>query len=127
MLIDSLEFALRSGRVSFLQYGVASLLSIKAIMTVVDGLIVPDGRVRTLGKASQRIVEGTRDAVGRLPVMLAAVHADRPAEGAQLLEMARPYFNCAEAYLLDLALSVAVNLGPGTLGLVAVPLPAFGA
>jgi hypothetical protein len=59
--------------------------------------------------------------------MLAAVHADRPAEGAQLLEMARPYFNCAEAYLLDLALSVAVNLGPGTLGLVAVPLPAFGA
>lgn len=123
MLIDSLEFAVRSGRVSLIQYGVASLLNIKAIMTVADGLIVPSGRVRTLGKAKQRIVEGAREAVGNLPVMLAAVHANRPEAGAELLERARPYFNIAEAYLLELALSVAVNLGPGTLGLVAVPLP----
>ena len=123
MLIDSLEFAVRSGRVSFLQYGVASLLNIKPIMTVVDGLIVPDRRVRTLGKAKQRIVEGAREAVGDLPVMLAAVHANRPEGGNELLEMARSCFNVVEAHLLDLALSVAVNLGPGTLGLVAVPLP----
>jgi DegV family protein with EDD domain len=123
MLIDSLEFAVRSGRVSLLQYGMASLLNIKAIMTVADGLIVPSGRVRTLGKAKQTIVDGTREAVGNVPVMLAVVHANRPEEGAQLLEMARPCFDVAEAYLLELALSVAVNLGPGTLGLVAVPLP----
>lgn len=123
MLIDSLEFAVRSGRVSLIQYGVTSLLNIKAIMTVADGLIVPSGRVRTLGKAKQRIVEGAREAVGNLPVMLASVHANRSEAGADLLEMARPYFNVAEAYLLELALSVAVNLGPGTLGLVAVPLP----
>lgn len=123
MLIDSLEFAARSGRVSRLQYGVASLLNIKPIMTVAEGLIVPNGRVRTLGKAKQRIVEGVRQVTGDLPVMLAAVHANRPEAGSQLLEIARPYFNVAEAYLLDLALSVAVNLGLGTLGLVAVPLP----
>jgi DegV family protein with EDD domain len=123
MLIDSLEFAVRSGRVSLLQFGVASLLNIKAIMTVADGLIVPCGRVRTLSKAQQRIVEGVQAAVGNQSVLLAAVHADRPDAGAQLLETARPAFNVASSYLLELALPVAVNLGPGTLGLVTVPVP----
>jgi fatty acid-binding protein DegV len=91
-------------------------------MTVADGLIVPCGRVRTLSKAQRAIVERSCAAVGDRRVLLAAVHADRPEAGARLLEMAQPCFNVAEAYLLDLALSVAVNLGPGTLGLVAVPL-----
>jgi DegV family protein with EDD domain len=123
LLIDSLEFAVRGGRVSSLQSGVASLLNIKPVMTVEDGLIVPSGRVRTMGKALQRIVEETRAAVGDRPVLLAAVHANTADAGARLLEMARPHFNVVEDYLLELALSVAVNLGPGALGLVTVPLP----
>jgi DegV family protein with EDD domain len=123
LLIDSLEFAVRGGRVSSLQSGVASLLNIKPVMTVEDGLIVPSGRVRTMGKALQRIVEETRVAVGARPVLLAAVHANAADAGARLLEMARPDFNIVEGYLLELALSVAVNLGPGALGLVTVPLP----
>lgn len=125
LLIDSLEFAVRGGRVSSLQSGVASLFHIKPVMTVEDGLIVPSERVRTMGKALERIVEKTYEAVGELPVLLASVHANTPAAGARLLDMARPRFDVVEAYLLELALSVAVNLGPGALGLVAVPLPAL--
>lgn len=123
LLIDSLDFAVRGGRVSSLQSNVAALFRIKPVMTVADGRIVPSGRVRTMGKALEYIVEKTRTAVGEQPVLLAAVHANRADSGERLLEMARPCFNVVEAYLLELALSVAVNLGPGALGLVAVPLP----
>jgi DegV family protein with EDD domain len=121
LLIDSLDFAVRGGRVSSLQSGVASLLNIKPVMTVAGGLIVPAARVRTMTKALQRIVDETRALTGDRLVNLAAVHANAPEAGAQLLEMARPHFNIQEAYLLDLALSVAVNLGPGAVGLVTVP------
>ncbi|MDT8306039.1 MAG: DegV family protein, partial [Anaerolineae bacterium] len=90
LLIDSLEFAVRGGRVSSLQSGVASLFHIKPVMTVEDGLIVPSGRVRTMGKALERIVEKTCEAVGDRPVLLASVHANTVAAGTRLLDMARP-------------------------------------
>lgn len=123
LLIDSLEFAVRGGRVTSLQSNVAALFRIKPVMTVADGLIVPSARVRMIRKALEHIVEKTSAAVGEQPVLLAAVHANRPDAGQRLLDMARPRFKVAEVYVLELALSVAVNLGPGALGLVAVPLP----
>ena len=120
-LIDSLEYAVRGGRVSALRSTVASLLSIKPIMTVEEGLIVEAGRVRTYRKALAFMVDAARDAVGRRPVKLAVLHANRPEAGRTLLEMACTALNVSEHFAMELAISVAVNLGPGTLGLVAIP------
>ncbi|MDX1662683.1 MAG: DegV family protein [Candidatus Promineifilaceae bacterium] len=120
-LIDSLEYAVKGGRVSFIRSTVASLLNIKAIMTVEDGLIVEGGRVRTYRKALSFMVEATRNAVGTAPVQLAVMHANRAEAGQALLDMACAALNVREHFLMDLAISVAVNLGPGALGLVAIP------
>ena len=121
-LIDSLEYAVRGGRVSSLRSTVASLLNIKPLMTVEDGLIVEAGRVRTHKRALATMTRAVRAQVGEQPVLLAVVHGNRPEIGRQLLEQARPHFRVAEAYLMDLAISVAVNLGPGALGLIAIPV-----
>ena len=51
-LINSLEYAVKGGRVSSLQSSFASLLRIKPIMDLKDGLIVEAGRVRTYKKVS---------------------------------------------------------------------------
>jgi DegV family protein with EDD domain len=121
-LIDSLEYAVRGGRVSSLRSTVASLLKIKPLMTVAEGLIVEAGRVRTSRRALTTMIDRVQAEVGGRPVTLAAVHGNRPEAGRALLEEARSCFQVVDAYLMDLAISVAVNLGPGALGLIAIPV-----
>ena len=120
-LIDSLEYAVKGGRVSSLRAGFANLLNIKPIMTLDDGLIVEAGKVRTYKKAVDWMVEAVRGDVGTTSVNLAVMHANNRAAGKALLENARPKLNVKEEFFMDMAVAVAINLGPGALGLVAIP------
>ena len=120
-LIDSLEFAVKGGRVGVLRSTMASLLNIKPIMKVEDGLIVEEGKVRTYKKAVAFIVDAVRNDVGDRPVKLAAIHSNDEEAGQALLEKARATLNSTEVFLVDMAISVAINLGPGALGLIAIP------
>ena len=54
--------------------------------------------------------------------MLAVVHAG-DAEGARgLIEQLKQAFNIQEIILTELAIPVVANLGPGTIGIVAIPV-----
>jgi DegV family protein with EDD domain len=122
-LIDSLEYAVKGGRVSSFRSAMASLLNIKPIMTVKDGLIVEAGRVRTHSRALSYIIDATTEAMGDRPVRLAVIHAGRPDAGQALLREARACLNVTEEFVMDMSVAVAINLGPGALGVVAVPEP----
>lgn len=121
-LIDSLEYAVKGGRVSSLRAGFANLLNIKPIMTLSDGIIVEAGKVRTYRKAVDWMVDATANDVGSQPVHLAVMHANNRAAGQALLEKARPRLNVNEETFMEMAVAVAINLGPGALGLVAMPI-----
>ena len=121
-LIDTLEYAVKGGRVSSLRAGFASLLNIKPIMTLDDGVIVEAGKVRTYKKALDWMVNATSKDVGTKRVNLAVMHANNRAAGEALLEQARPELNVEEVFFMDMAVAVAINLGPGALGLVAIPV-----
>lgn len=121
-LIDSLEYAVKGGRVSSLRAGFASLLNIKPIMTLKDGVIVEAGKVRTYKKALDWMVDAVATDVGAKPVNLAVMHANSATAGEALLEMARAALNVEEEFFIDMAVAVAINLGPGAVGLVAIPI-----
>jgi len=121
-LIDSLEYAVKGGRVSSLRAGFANLLNIKPIMTLDDGVIVEAGKVRTYKKAVDWMVNATANDVGTQPVFLAVMHANNRTAGEALLEKARPKLNVKEEAFMEMAVAVAINLGPGALGLVAIPV-----
>ncbi len=120
-LIDTLEYAVKGGRVSSLRGAMANLLNIKPIMTLDDGLIVEAGKVRTYKKALDYIVNATVRDMGDRPIKLAVMHAGKPEAGQALLEKARPLLNASEELFMEMAIAVAINLGPGALGLVAMP------
>ncbi len=119
--LANLKFAEMSGRVSKFQGALASLLNIKPIVRAEGGLMEMADRVRTRKRAVKRVLEMARERVGDARVNLAVIHAQAPAEAEELLEQAKRVINCGETFVHDLALSLAVHFGPGTLAVVTYP------
>lgn len=118
--IDSLEYALKGGRVSAVKSIMASMLSIKPVLQLADGEIVEAGRVRTRKKAIQHIVDEVQQRVGGAPVKAAVIHAGSPIDAQTLQALAAAQLNLTEIIQVEMSIAVAINLGPGALGLVAV-------
>jgi len=117
--IKDVRFAQMSGRVGRLQGSLASLLNIKPIVLLQDGVIDVVEKVRSQSRAISRLIKIVSDQVGSEPVNLAVIHADAPDEGHALMEQAARYFTWRESFLVNLTTSLVVHFGPGTLGLVA--------
>jgi DegV family protein with EDD domain len=121
LTLDKLDYARMSGRVGTLSAALASLLNVKPIAILKNGIVNMTEKVRTRQAALARILELAREAYGSQPVHLAIVHARDPKSGQALLEKARKMFNTRDAVLTDLSISLAVNFGPGTVGIVLYP------
>jgi len=116
----TLEYLQKGGRVGAVQGTIASVLDIKPIIGLEDGLLGIVQKVRTRRKALNRMLEITEEAMGTTdPVNIAVFHARAPEEGQALLERVRARLNCRETLIDDLAVSLSVHGGPGTVGLFA--------
>ncbi len=121
LTLDTLEYAKMSGRVKTLQAALASVLNVKPIAVLREGELKMEERVRTRKAALDRVIEMGKAEFGDKPVYLAVVHARDLQSGQSLLEEAKKHFNHKEAILGDLGISIAANLGPGTVGLILYP------
>lgn len=121
LTLDNLEYARRSGRVGTLSAALASVLNVKPIAVLKDGVLNMVEKVRTRKASLDRILEMGKEAFGDHPVHLGVVHARDPESAANLLEEAKKRFKYKDAVHSDLSVSLAINLGPGTVGLVLYP------
>lgn len=114
--LDTLEYVIRSGRVSKLPGTVGTLLSIKPILTTrPNGEAIIVERVRTRKKVLERIVELTAE-LGPLS-RLAVMHGADPDGAAQLLDMLRP-LNPPEPVLVGhIGAVLGTHIGPGAVGI----------
>ena len=122
LTLDTLEYAKMSGRVGTLQAALASVLNVKPIAVLRDGVLNMAERVRTRKAALERVIEMAKEEYGDKPVYLAVVHARDLQSGQALLEDAKKHFNHKETMINDLSISIAANLGPGTVGLILYPI-----
>jgi DegV family protein with EDD domain len=121
--LDTLEYAKMSGRVGTLQAALASALNVKPIAVLKDGVLNMAERVRTRKASIARVIEMAEEEFGKTPVYLGVLQANDKPSGEALLAEARQHFNVqGEPVLTDLSISVAANLGPGTVGLVLYPV-----
>ncbi|MDO8970616.1 MAG: DegV family protein, partial [Saprospiraceae bacterium] len=120
--VDNLEFARLSGRVNSLQSTLSSILKIKPIILLKEGLLYAGEKVRTRQKALDRILECVKERVGSQKIVLAVVHAADPEMAREMVEKARRIFNIQELIVTELSIPVAAHLGPGTIGIIAIPV-----
>jgi len=121
LALDTLEYARMSGRVKTLQAALASLLDVKPIAVLHEGVLHMAEKVRTRQASLNRLLEMTKEKFGDTKVYMAVVHARDPQAGQSLLEQVRQRFNVNELIMTDLSTSLVANLGPGTVGLIAYP------
>jgi DegV family protein with EDD domain len=119
LALDTLRYARMSGRVGTLQAALASALNVKPIITLQQGMLQMTERVRTRSASLDRIVKIIQEKFGSASLKMAVVHA-RDKESADLLaRKVKDTFKLDELITTDLSISVAANLGPGTVGIVA--------
>ncbi|HET9495361.1 MAG TPA: DegV family protein [Chloroflexia bacterium] len=118
LLVDTLEYLQRGGRIGGAQALVGGLLNIKPILHVDEGRVEPLERVRTRRKAMERLVElGAEYAAGR-SVQIAVGHAEAEEDARTLTELARQKMNITEEFTSDLGPVISTHTGPGVLGFV---------
>jgi DegV family protein with EDD domain len=121
LALDTLEYARMSGRVGTLRAALASALNVKPIAVLSDGVLNMAEKVRTRKASLERLLEMAQEQFGPRKASIAVVHARDPQSGQALLEQVRQRFDAKEVFLADLSISIAANLGPGTVGLVMYP------
>ena len=118
LTVETLEFLHRQGRIGGAQRFLGTALNLKPILAVEGGRVEPVERVRTRGKALDRVVEIIAEkCAGKSPVRIATLHADSPADAKTLLDKITPLVNPIETIFAAVSPAVGANAGPGTVGL----------
>lgn len=118
LMVDTLEFLHRGGRIGGAARLLGTALNLKPILELRDGVIEPVERVRTRSKAQARLLSLLKERInGRPNLRLAVLHAAAEREARQLLEEAAKLLNPMETVFSEVSPVVGAHVGPGTLGL----------
>jgi len=116
--LDTLAYLRKGGRLSAAQAAIGTMLSVKPIITVVDGLVDTADRVRSRARARERVIELLTarpvERIGILHTMAEDVEAFRDAVVGRLPGGVDP----ARVSVHTVGASVGPHLGPGALGAV---------
>jgi DegV family protein with EDD domain len=117
-VVDTLEFLHRGGRIGGAQAMLGSALNLKPLLELRDGRIESVEKVRTKGKAINRMIELVVErTAGRTPVRLATLHANAEGEAKSALTAAAARLNPVEQILASVSPAIGTHAGPGTVGL----------
>jgi DegV family protein with EDD domain len=121
-MVDTLDYLQRGGRIGKAQAFLGTVLNVKPVLTIRDGLIHPYEKVRGRKKAINRLVqlvqENYRDAG---PLFVFLTHGNDP-EGLQSLrELVQEKLDCAEMMYTQMGAVVGTHVGPGIVGMALCP------
>jgi DegV family protein with EDD domain len=123
MTADSLRYLYLGGRIGRAQHLVGSLLNIKPLIGMEEGVIVGLGAARTRAKAYSRIIEIMCQQVGaQARIKIAYTHVAAEEQVAYLRELVVQQFECVETITTWLSPALGVHSGPGTVGVHFYPV-----
>jgi DegV family protein with EDD domain len=115
---DTLEYLKRSGRVSGAQALFGSMLKMKPILEVANGVVHPADRVRTREKAVERMKELV---AARLPegsrIHACTLHTNVPDRARNIADWVQTRYHCVEHWIAEAGPVIGARAGPGVVGL----------
>jgi len=115
---DTLEYLKRSGRVSGAQALFGSMLKMKPILEVANGVVHPADRVRTREKALERMKELV---ASRVPegarIHACTLHTNEPDRARDMTDWVQAQYHCVEHWTAEAGAVIGARAGPGVIGL----------
>ncbi len=119
--LDTLEFLRRGGRIGAASAWFGSTLRVKPILTI-ETELSPVERVRTSGRAFERLVDYARQRHGSGADGWAVQHVSATDEAQRLAERCRDeVFGCDPLFVSEIGPVLSAHTGPGLLGVGAIP------
>src|SRR5262245_18793629 len=118
--VDTLEYLRRGGRIGTAQAWLGGALKIKPILTL-DGEITPIERVRTSGRAFERMVDYLKARKEDGADGWVVQHIQAPAEAARLADRGREIFGCEPVFVSEIGPVIGTHVGPGLIGAGGLP------
>ena len=117
--VATLEFLRRGGRIGRASALLGSVLQVKPVLCIRDGLVTPLERVRTFERALNRVIELTRGVDRGKGLCVIVGHADAEADAERV---ARELESVAETLMIQpLGPVVGAHAGPGVVGVGCYP------
>lgn len=118
-VLDTLEFLRKSGRVSWIEFGLGTLLKIKPLINVQEGEAKPVARIRTYKKAVEELIR-LANSLGYLE-QLAILHTQAEDKAVLLRQQLSNLFPRGETPdIMEVTPAIGAHIGPGAVGLACI-------
>jgi DegV family protein with EDD domain len=118
--LDTLEYLRRGGRVGKAQAWLGGTLRIKPILSL-EREIVPVERVRTAGRAFERMVAYAQELHDDGADGWVVQHIQAPEQSQRLIERCREIFDSEPVFTSEVGPVIGTYTGPGLIGVGAIP------
>ena len=119
---DTLKYLYMGGRIGMAKRLVGTLLNIKPLIGMKDGVIVALGQARSRVQAYTAMSDMVAEAVGNGKAKVAYVHAGALEEVKKIKQLVEGKVEVVESIFAELSPALAVHTGPGTAGLCFYPV-----
>ena len=120
---DTLKYLYLGGRIGKATHLAGSLLNLKPLISMEEGVIVPVGIARSRKRAYQMMADRVETAAGHLgKIKIAYVHAAAKEEAEKIKELVEKRMTVVESIVTELTPALGVHTGPGTAGLCYYPV-----
>ncbi|WP_447003943.1 DegV family protein [Saccharothrix isguenensis] len=123
LYVETLDYLRRSGRIGRASSVLGSALSMKPLLTVVDGQITPLDKVVGGERAMRKLIEIAVERAGREAVDIAVEHFDAAERAGKVLDQLRAKLPNVRRFLLtQVSSAIGAHVGPGALGVTVSPV-----
>ncbi len=120
---DTLRYLYLGGRIGRAKHLIGTLLNVKPLIGMEDGVIVALGQARSLKLAYAKMVDIMAAYGAALrPIKLCVTHTVAPDRANQLLAQVTQAFTCDEVLIASLSPALGVHTGPGLVGVNFFPV-----